>query len=91
MIQKDEERRDYVVVFASRNNNNAKSNYSSYKEEALAVVWAIVHCRPYLHGQCFTLVTDHQPLKWLMESNKLTSKLTKLALLLQEYDFEVVH
>ena len=38
-----------------------------------------------------TLVTDHQPLKWLMESDKLTRKLARWALLLQEYDFQVVH
>ena len=36
-------------------------------------------------------MTDHQPLKWLMESDKLTGKLARWALLLQEYDFEVVH
>ena len=36
-------------------------------------------------------MTDHQPLKWLMESDKLTGKLAKWALLLHEYDFEVVH
>ena len=57
----------------------------------LAVVWAMAHFRPYLYGQKFTLVTDHQPLKWLVESNKLTGKLARWALLLQEYDFEVVH
>jgi hypothetical protein len=44
-----------------------------------------------LYGQKFTLVTDHQPLKWLMESDKLTGKLARWALLLQEYDFEIVH
>ena len=36
-------------------------------------------------------MTDHQPLKWLMESDKLTEKLARWALLLQEYDFEVVY
>ena len=38
-----------------------------------------------------TWVIDHQPLRWLMESDKLTGKLTRWALLLQDYDFEVVH
>jgi hypothetical protein len=37
------------------------------------------------------LVTDHQPLKWLMESDKLTGKLARWALMLMEYDFKVVH
>ena len=45
----------------------------------------------YFYGQCFTLVTDHYHLRWLMKSDKLTSKLAKWALLLQEYDFEVIH
>jgi hypothetical protein len=36
-------------------------------------------------------VTDHQPLKWLMESDKLTWKLARWALMLMEYDFKVVH
>ncbi|PTQ43569.1 hypothetical protein MARPO_0024s0079, partial [Marchantia polymorpha] len=39
----------------------------------------------------FTLVTDHQSLKWLMESDKLTGKLALWALILQEYNFQVVH
>jgi hypothetical protein len=63
----------------------------SYEGEALAAVWAIAPFRPYLYGQKFTLVTDYQPLKWLMESDKFTGKLARWALLLQEYDFEVVH
>lgn len=91
LAQKDDVGREYVIAFASRSNNNAESNYSSYEGEALAAVWAIAHFRPYLYGQQFTLVTDHQPLKWLMESDKLTGKLARWALLLQEYDFEVVH
>jgi hypothetical protein len=36
-------------------------------------------------------VIDHQPLKWLMESDKLTGKLARWALMLMEYDFKVVH
>ena len=34
---------------------------------------------------------DHQSLRWFIESDKLTGKLAMWALLLQEYDFEVVH
>jgi hypothetical protein len=91
LTRKYEEGNEYVVAYASRSNNSIKSNYSSYEDEALAAVWAIAHFRPYLYGQKFTLVTDHQPLKWLMELDKLTGKLARWVLLLQEYDFEVVH
>jgi hypothetical protein len=91
LTQKDDFGREYVVAYVSRSNNSAEVKYSSYEGEALAAVWAIAHFRPYLYDQRFTLVTDYQPLRWLMESDKLTGKLARWALLLQEYDFEVVH
>ena len=79
------------MAYASSSNNSAESNYSPYECEALVAVWAIAHFLSYLYGQKFTLVTDHQSLKWLMESDKFTGKLAMWALLLQEYDFEVIH
>ena len=36
LTEKDAGGQEYVVVFASRSNNNAESNYSSYEREALA-------------------------------------------------------
>ncbi len=59
--------------------------------ECLAVVWAVIHFRPYLYGANFTLYTDHQPIKWLMTNDKLTGKLVRWALILQEYEFKVMH
>ncbi|OAE18888.1 hypothetical protein AXG93_3022s1120 [Marchantia polymorpha subsp. ruderalis] len=39
----------------------------------------------------FTLVIDHQLLKSLMRSDKLTGKLARWSLILHEYDFQVMH
>ena len=36
-------------------------------------------------------MTDHQPLRWLIELDKHTGKLARWALLLHEYDLDVVH
>ena len=82
---------EHPVCFASRSCNPAEQNYSSFEGECLAVVWATSHFRPYLFGNSFHLVTDHEPLKWIMTTTKLTGKLARWSLLLQEYDFTVEH
>jgi hypothetical protein len=89
--QLDEEGKEYVIAYASQSNNKAKSNYSSYKGETIVVIWVIIHFRPYLYGTKFNLYIDHQLIKWLMTNDKLTSKLAHWALILQEYEFKVIH
>ncbi len=89
--QLHEEGKEYVIAYASQNNNKAKINYSSYEGECLGIVWAIIHFRPYLYGTKFILYIDHQPIKWLMTNNKLTCKLTRWALIFQKYEFKVIH
>ena len=82
---------EHPVCYASRSCNPAEQNYSSFDGECLAVVWATSHFRPYIFGNSFKLMTDHEPLKWLMTTQKLTGKLARWSLLLQEYDFTVDH
>jgi len=89
--QLDEEGKEYVIAYASQSNNKVESNYSSYKGECLAVVWVIIHFRPYIYATNFTLYIDPQPIEWLMTNDKLTGKLVRWALILQEYEFKVIH
>ncbi|CAI5473541.1 unnamed protein product [Closterium sp. Yama58-4] len=42
-------------------------------------------------GREFTLVTDHQPLTWLMTTPGLTGRNARWAVKLQEYDFKIRH
>ena len=77
LSQLDLEGVEHPVSYASRSCNAAEQNYSSFDGECLAVVWATSHFRPYLFGNSFTLVTDHEPLKWLMTTHKLTGKLAR--------------
>ena len=80
-----------VVAYASRSCNAAEANYSSYEGEGAAVVWGVMHFRAYLQGRRFTLVTDHQPLEWLMNNQTLRGKNARWAMILQEFDFTIRH
>ena len=60
-------------------------------KELLAIVWSCKHFRPYLLGKKFVIVTDHKPLKWIMNITDPGSRLLRSRLLLEEYDSEVVH
>ncbi len=91
LTQCDDEGKEFVVAYVTRSNNASESRYSSYEGKCLATVWVVAHFKCYLFGTQFTLVTNHQSLKWLMEFDKLTRKLAQWALILQEYDFHVVH
>ncbi len=91
LTQCDDEGKEFVVAYASRLNNAMESHYSSYEGKCLATVWVVAHFRCYLFSTQFTFVINHQPLKWLMQSNKLMGKLARWALILQKYDFQVVH
>ncbi|CAI7779207.1 unnamed protein product [Closterium sp. NIES-54] len=80
-----------VVAYASRSCSPAEAKYSSYHGEGLAAVWAVKHFRVYLQGREFTLITDHQPLQWLMTHQGLTGRNARWAVTLQEYDFKIRH
>ena len=91
LSQLDKEVVEHPICYASQSCNPAEQNYKSFDGECLAVVSATKLFRPYLFGNSFTLVTDHEPLKWIMTTQKLPGKLARWSLLLQEYYFTVVH
>lgn len=79
------------VCFASRQLKGPEHNYSATERELLAVVWATKLFRCYLLGRRFKLVTDHSALRWLLSLRDPSSKLTRWALRLEEFDYEVEH
>ncbi|CAI5495477.1 unnamed protein product [Closterium sp. Naga37s-1] len=91
VLCQETERGERVVAFASRSCSPTEANYSSYEGEGPAAVWAVDHFRVYLHGSPFTLVTDHQPLTWLMTNHTLTGRNARWAMRLQEYEFKIRH
>jgi len=78
-----------VITYASRTLNPAERNYSAIELECLAVVWGIRRMRDYLEGYRFTVITDHQSLKWLQRLEAPTGRLGRWVFELQQFDFEI--
>jgi len=78
-----------VIAYASRTLNPAERNYSATELECLAVVWGIRRMRDYLEGYHFTVLTDHQSLRWLQRLEAPTGRLGRWFFELQQYDFEI--
>ena len=90
--QVDDDGNEYMVACASRTCNVHERRYAPFYGEMLAAVWGVKTFRIYLHGAPkFKLVTDHQPLTYLMQNQNLTGQHARWALAMQEYDFEIVH
>jgi len=91
LTQFDDDGREFVVAYTSRSNNKMKAKYSSHEGECLGVVWVVSSFRYYLYSSPFTLITNNQPLKFHMESDWFTRKLAMWALILEEYDLDIIH
>ena len=76
-----------LISCASRVLSKHEKNYGVTELELLCVSWAIEHFRPYLYGRTFQIITDHKAITTVMEMKKPTSKITRMLLQLQEYDY----
>lgn len=61
-----------VIAYASRGLSRSESRYPAHKLEFLALKWAVVEkfC-DYLYGNQFTVITDSNPLTYILTSAKL--------------------
>ena len=80
---------EWAIVYDGQNFSDTEEKYSATQWEALSVVAAIQKCRSYMLGNHFTVVVDHQALKWLMSLRDPTGRLARWALTQQGYDFTI--
>ena len=55
--------KEYVIAYSSPALNQAESHYAPTEGECLALVWATMKFRQYLHGYKFRVRTDHAALQ----------------------------
>ena len=88
--QKGPDGKEMVVAYGGRSLKPDERKFTVSEQECLAVVDGIKAYKEYLTKH-FTVITDHQALKWLNSVKDTSSRLGRWALELQGYDFEIVH
>ncbi len=79
----------HQIAYFSKKLLPYQRNYSITELECLAIVESIDFWHHYLYGNKFTVITDHNCLRWLKSIKKPNSRLFNWSLKLSQYDFEV--
>jgi len=91
LSQRDDDKKERVISYASRSLNKHERNYGITELECLAVVWAVKHFHHYLHGQKFTIITDHAALAYLKNMVNPTGKLGRWLMTLNGLNFDIIN
>ena len=91
LLQESDDGKPHPVHYMSKKTNPAEEKYSSYELEVLAVVEALKKLRVYLMGSKFKIVTDCSAFQKTMDKKDLVTRIARWALLLEDYDYEIVH
>ncbi|KAH9582851.1 hypothetical protein MS3_00000410 [Schistosoma haematobium] len=84
------------VICVSLKLTVTEQSYSQTHREALAVFWAVKRLHKYLFGKKFTIVTDHEALKFIYHPEKSlalssAAMIQRWSIALSAYDYTVQH
>lgn len=81
-----------VIAYASRGLNRTEQNYPAHKREFLALKWAMSEkFHDYLIGSKVTVVTDNNPLCYVLGNAKLDAVSHRWLASLSLYDFDLIY
>lgn len=79
-----------VVAYASRGLSKSEKNYPVHKLEFLALKWAVSEkFHDFLYGASFTVMTDNNPLTYVLTSAKLDATSHRWLAALSLYNFDI--
>ncbi|XP_061186930.1 uncharacterized protein LOC133195066 [Saccostrea echinata] len=81
-----------VIAYASRGLSKSEKNYFIHKLEFLALKWSITEkFSDYLYGTTFDVITDNNPLTYVLSTAKLDSTSQRWIASLATYDFNIFY
>ena len=77
------------LYFLSHKLSDTQTRWSTIEKEAFAIHFALSKLNHFLHGAQFVIKTDHQPLKYLLESPIKNKKIAMWALGISGYNCSI--
>ena len=84
-----EDKKAFVIYYASKTLDSSQENYTTTEKESLAVVFALEKFRSYIVGSSVTIFIDHAVLKYLLFKQNTKPRLTRWILLCQEFNLSI--
>ena len=82
--------KDRVIAYASRSLKPSERNYPAHKLEFLALKWAVSEkFHDYLYGSTFEVITDNNPLTYVLTTAKLDATGQRWVASLCDYNFVI--
>jgi hypothetical protein len=91
LAQDDENGVERPIAFASATFADEATRYTTTEKEGLAVVWAVKHFRPYIHGVPTVIVTDHSALSYIFAMGDPPPRIARWVMELAQYDLSYIH
>ena len=89
VLGQKEDKKAFVIYYASKTLDSAQANYITTEKEFLLVVFALEKFRSYIVGSPVTIFTDHAALKYLLSKQDTKPRLTRWILLCQEFNLTI--
>jgi len=80
---------DVVIRYFSRKLKGVETRYPTYDRELLAIKDAVLHFRYYMHGQSFTIYTDHASIQHVLLQRTLSSCQVGLLDTMNHFHYEI--
>uniref|UniRef100_A0A3B4ZHB9 Gypsy retrotransposon integrase-like protein 1 n=1 Tax=Stegastes partitus TaxID=144197 RepID=A0A3B4ZHB9_9TELE len=89
-LYQEQEGKLRVIAYASRGLSKSERNYPAHKLEFLALKWAVCEkFNDYLYGSSFTVLTDNNPLTYVLTSARLDATGHRWLAALSTYQFTI--
>ncbi len=92
VLYQEQEGQCRVIGYASRGLSRSESRYPAHKLEFLALKWSVTEkFSDYLYGNHFTVVTDSNPLTYILTSAKLDATSYRWLAALSTFSFKLLY